>query len=394
MKPVTALSGPRAAALALLPLVLLGALLAWIVASRPGETLSRGGPPVEDVAFQRVELLPGGFDVSIVNDGPDPVTIAQVMVDEAYWSFDQEPAGALRHLRRARLHIPYPWVQGEAHEIKLVTSTGMTFDHVIEVAVETPRPGLRSVALFALMGLYVGVIPVALGLLWYPLLGRLPRAALDFCLALTVGLLLFLLVEALEEGIEAAREVASSYQGVALLSFSALFGYLAIEAFGKWLREGRARVSSAVAVAVLVAVGIGLHNLAEGLAIGAAFALGKVALGTLLIVGFTLHNTTEGLAIVAPIARDRAPVGLLVLLGIVAGGPTVPGAWLGGFLFSPILAVAALGVGAGAIAQVVVQIVRSSVGERAVLEVLRGGTVVGGLLAGAGIMYVTGMMVG
>lgn len=391
MRPVPPL---RAAAVAVFPIALLGLLVAAIVASRPERTLSRGAPPVEDISFQRVELHANGIELHVVNNGPDPVRIAQVMVDEAYWAFEQRPAGTLRHLERATIRIPYPWVQGEAHEVKLVTSTGVTFDHAIEVAVETPRPGLRELALFALVGLYVGVIPVALGLLWYPLLGRLGRGSLDFAIALTVGLLLFLLVESLREGLEAGAEVASSYQGVALLAFAVLFGYLAIEAFGAWLRKGRARVGTHAAVALLVAVGIGLHNFAEGLAIGAAFALGRATLGTLLIVGFTLHNTTEGLAIVAPLARERAPLALLALLGVVAGAPTIPGAWLGGFLFSPILAVASLGAGAGAIAQVVVQIFRSSAGERTVAECLRSGAVAGGLFAGAGIMYLTGMIVG
>jgi zinc transporter ZupT len=385
---------PRSIGLALLPLGLLGLLLAAIVGSRPERAFGRAAPPVEDLAFQRVVLGPEGIEVHVVNNGPDPVEIAQVIVDEAYWSFEQEPARPLGHLERARIRIPYPWVKGEAHEVKLLSSTGLTFAHTIEVALETPRPGLRDLALFALVGTYVGVIPVVLGLLWYPLLGRLPRKAADFTIALTVGLLLFLLVESLREGFEEASRIASSFQGVALLSFSALFGFLAIEGLGVWLRRRWTGLGAPRALALLVSVGIGLHNFAEGLAIGAAFALGRAALGTLLIVGFTLHNTTEGLAIVAPLARQRAPLSLLAALGLVAGGPTIPGAWLGGFLFSPLLAVAALGAGAGAIGQVLVAIVRSSVGERSVGEAARSGAVAGGLAAGAAVMYLTGMIVG
>jgi zinc transporter ZupT len=145
-------------------------------------------------------------------------------------------------------------------------------------------------------------------------------------------------------------------------------------------------------LALLIAIGIGLHNFGEGLAIGAAFALGEAALGTLLIVGFTLHNTTEGLAILSPIARERPSLALLARLGIIGGAPTIAGAWLGGFVYSPVAAVLCLGLGAGAIAQVVHQLSRQ----------LSGGTstafasprIALGLLAGFAVMYGTGMLVG
>jgi zinc transporter, ZIP family len=143
--------------------------------------------------------------------------------------------------------------------------------------------------------------------------------------------------------------------------------------------------------AFLVALGIGLHNLGEGLAIGSAYAIGSLALGATLVVGFALHNTTEGLAIVAPAAREgRVRIMRLVALGVLAGAPAVLGAWVGASAFNPSLAALLFGVGAGAIARVVVQIapqVRDGAGR--LLHPLA----VGGLLSGLVVMYATGLLV-
>jgi len=387
-------AGLRLWLLGLAPLALLAALLAAIVALEPADAIRGEAPPVERLTFQRVELTPDGIAATVLNDGPDPVTIAQVQVDEAYWQFAISPARPLGHLGRARIEIPYPWVEGEAHELRLVTASGVTFDHTVEVAVATPKPSWRFLGVLALIGLYVGVLPVALGLLWYPFVGRLGRRALDFVLALTVGLLAFLLVDAVGDGLEAAAGLAESFQGLALFAFAALFAYLAIEGLGRWLERRQAAAGAAWVLALLVAVGIGLHNFGEGLAIGAAFALGEAALGTLLVVGFTLHNTTEGLAIVAPLARVRTPVARLALLGLIAGAPTIAGAWLGGFVYSPVWSVVFLALGAGAIAQVIAQIARGTAGERKLAALARSAPVIGGLLVGFAVMYATGMLVG
>jgi len=379
--------------LALLPLVLLAGLLAWIVRSGPAEAVRGEAPPVEVLRIQRIELAPEQITVSVLNDGPDPAKIAQVQVDDAYWSFAQEPAGELRHLGRARLRIPYPWVKGEAHVVQLVTSTGVTFKREIPVAVATPRPSWRSLWVFALIGIYVGVVPVALGLLWYPLAGRLGPRAMDFLLALTLGLLLFLLVDALHEGFEVASGLAQAFQGVALLVFGTGAAYLALEALGGWLSRRKGGLGGAWVTALLLATGIGLHNFGEGLSIGAALALGERALGTLLILGFTLHNTTEGLAIIAPIAKSRVPVRRLFLLGLIGGVPTIAGAWLGGFVYSPVWSVLFLGLGAGAIAQVIVQITRGVAGGRPLAAYLRSAPAVAGFFTGFAVMYGTGMLV-
>ena len=391
--------------LGLAPLVLLAALLAWIIGYGPSQMLQTTPvPPVERLAVTRTVLTPSGIELSVLNDGPDEVTIAQVMVDDAFWTFAASDGQKLRHLGRTTLSIPYPWVAGEAHVVRLLTATGVTFDHEIPVAVETPRPSARFFGVFALVGLYVGVIPVAIGLLWYPLIGQVGRRGLQFLMALTIGLLGYLLVDSAHDGLEIAAALPGSLQGTALFVFGACAAYLALDLVGAFLSRRRqaqaapAGVAAGWVLAMLIAIGIGLHNFGEGLAIGSAFALGELALGTLLIVGFTLHNTTEGLAIIAPLARSepvgRLPLGRLVQLGLVGGVPTILGAWLGAFVNSPLMAVLFLALGVGAIVQVTRQILAHSAGDRGIRSYFREAHVVGGLAAGVLVMYVTGLIVG
>ena len=384
---------------ALLPLVLLGGLLALIVRSGPADAV-RGAdhPPVERLTFQRVTLEPGEIVVSLMNDGPDEVTIAQVQVDEAFWTFTANNGTVLGHLGRTTLRLPYPWVEGEAHLVKVLTSTGTPFEHEIAVAVETPRPTARFFGVFTLIGLYVGVIPVIIGLLWFPFMARASSRSLDFLLALTIGLLAFLLVDGAHDGIESAALLPESFQGAVLFVLAAAGSYLLLEGIGAWLKSRRQAAGGhgGWVLAMLIAVGIGLHNFGEGLAIGSSFALGEIALGTLLIVGFTLHNTTEGLAIVAPLARERQRVAAwdLLKLGLIGGVPTIAGAWLGGFVYSPVWAVLFLAIGVGAIAQVIGQIARQMAREGTPAVAMARGPVLAGLAAGFAVMYVTGMLVG
>lgn len=391
--------------MALLPLAILAALLVVIVRSRPGDAVrAANAPPVERLTFQRVTLEPGAIVATVLNDGPDDITIAQVQVDDAFWTFQTDRGQSLRHLGRTTLTIPYPWVEGDAHVVRVLTSTGTPFEHEIPVAVATPTANGRFLGVFTLIGLYVGVLPVAIGLLWFPVLSRLSSRGMDFLLALTVGLLLFLLVDGAEEGLEAAGGLPGSFQGGVLFVLAAGAAYLVLEWVGGVLKARRpptapgasGRASKGWVLALLIAIGIGLHNFGEGLAIGSAFALGEATLGALLIVGFALHNTTEGLAIVAPLAKERQKVGLvdLMKLGLIGGVPTIAGAWLGGLVYSPVWSVLFLALGVGAIAQVTLQIAQqiSRGDERA--RAFTSTPVLGGLLAGFAVMYVTGMLVG
>jgi hypothetical protein len=254
-------------------------------------------------------------------------------------------------LQRARLDVPYPWVEGETHHVTLLTRSGVPFEHTIAVATTTPAFGWNRLVAFALLGLYVGVVPISLGLLFHPYLRTLGRRGLNFLLALTLGLLAFLLVDTLQEGLELAATAAGAFQASALVWLAALLSFLTLFAMGR--RRGR---PEGAALAYFLALGIGLHNLGEGLAIGAAYAIGQVALGSFLVVGFTLHNVTEGIGIAAPLARSRVRFGTFVALAALAGLPAVLGTWFGVFAFEARWAALALGFGAGAILQVLVEV--------------------------------------
>jgi ZIP family zinc transporter len=275
----------------------------------------------------------------------------------------------LPRLGRATLHIPYQWIYAEPHRILLVTSTGLTFEGQVPVATLTPQPGQREFMGYGLLGVYVGIIPVTLGLLWYPVMKRMEHRWLGFILALTVGLLVFLLMDTFLEILEIGAELPGVFQGVPLALFAALLTWLAIVAVSarQSRRDEKAKTTrvNGAYLAVLIALSIGLHNFGEGLAVGAAFALGEAALGSFLVIGFILHNITEGIGIAAPLVPNRrseddlhhAPSLLtFASLALLAGFPAVLGAWIGGFAFSPLLGTIFLGIGLGAIWQVIVEV--------------------------------------
>ena len=348
---------------------------------------------MEDVTVERTVLRPGEIEMTLRNDGPDPVAIEQVAISDSYVPFatsDQE----IGRLESATLTMTYPWIEGEAYDVFILTSTGGTIEHEIPVAVETPEADTSFFGLMALLGVYVGVIPVAMGMLWLPFVRRIDPGWIRFLLAFTIGLLVFLGVDATLEGLEIAGEGPQAFGGAALVFLGALSAFLALAAVDGWLAKRRKSAGSGAAagayLALLVAIGIGLHNLGEGLAIGSAYAGGALALGAFLVVGFALHNTTEGLAIVAPMASARPRLGRLVLLGLIAGAPAILGAWVGAAAFNSSVVAFLLGVGAGAIAQVVVAILPSVRDESG--RALDHLTALG-MLAGVAALYLTSLLV-
>ena len=379
--------------LGLVPLALMAAIVvAFAVLGAPGLG-DRRGPPAEDLVVDKIVLHPGLIEVTVRNDGPDAVAVEQVIVNDGFANFTSKYDSVSR-LAADTLKIEYPWIEGEAYEVALLTSTGGTITAEIPVAVETPEAGADFYGLMALLGTYVGVIPVLLGMLWLPLLRRSSPIVLRVLMAFTIGLLLFLAIDALLEGTEVANEGSQAFGGASLVYLGAVIGYLTLSGVDVYMRsrgeKGEGRKASGLYLALLVAIGIGLHNLGEGLAIGAAYAGGALALGALLVIGFAVHNTTEGLAVVAPIAKNRPSLLRLVGLGLIAGAPAIIGAWIGASAFNGSLVAFLLGVGAGAIAQVIVQLapfIRDEAGRYLYPKSAAG------LVAGIGVLYLTSLLI-
>jgi zinc transporter ZupT len=354
---------------------------------------ARTGPLIEDLAVERSVLHAGEIQLTIRNDGPDAVKIAQVSVNDAYVAFRAD-ATEVGRLEATTLTIPYDWIEGEGYEIFMLTSTGGTIEHVIPVATETPEADAGFFGLMALLGLYVGVIPISLGMLWLPLVRRIDARWVQVLMAVTIGLLAFLAIDATQEGAEVAREGSQAFGGATLVFLGALAAYLALAGIDGFMRARGKRASAAGAggtyLALMIALGIGLHNLGEGLAIGSAYAVGALALGTFLVVGFAIHNTTEGLAIVAPLANRPPGLVRLAGLGVIAGTPAIIGTFIGASAFTSSVAALLLGAGAGAIAQVVQQLVPAIRDHDG--RALNAASVAG-ILAGLALLYVTSLLV-
>jgi zinc transporter ZupT len=376
--------------LTLVPLALLVLLVGGFLTLRPLDRLTSDVPAIETLVVERTALDQEGISVWVRAGGSAPLSIAQVQVDGAYWQFEQVPSGPLGRLESARIDIPYPWVAGETHHLVFITSSGITFDHTIDVALPTPALSMGDLLAYGVVGLFVGVVPVTLGLMFFPALRGVSRRGLEFVLALTVGLLVFLLIDTLEEGLEVAAGAASSLQASAVVWLTALVTCLGLLVAGRRSSEAPA----GTALATFIALGIGIHNLGEGLVIGASFATGEAALASFLVVGFTLHNVTEGIGIAAPMTERRPSLAVFAALAALAGLPAVLGTWGGAFAFSPHWAALCFGVGAGAILQVVIEV--SAYLHRTAQRAGQSGlslTALLGFVAGLAIMYATALLV-
>jgi zinc transporter ZupT len=378
---------------ALVPVVLLAVAVSLVVSQgdRVVDLLGGTPPPADEFDVRRVEFREGEIRILVRNPQRDDLTIASVAVDDAIVPFTLDGPATLGRLRSSTILVPYDWVPDDPITVGVTSSTGIETVEEIPAAVLTPEPSARGFLGYGLIGLLVGVVPVALGLLWLPSLRRADPRWIAAFMALTAGLLTFLGVDALDEAMALQAALPASLGGPGLVLLGVAASALGMTFLSARLARGRAGMTG-LALALLVALGIGVHNFGEGLAIGTSFALGELQLGTFLVIGFMVHNVTEGLGIAAPASRARVTVAQLVGLALVAGTPAILGAWLGGYASNDVLAALFFGIAAGAAFQVVFEVGRYV--ARTAPGGLRSGWVIGGFVAGIAAMWATGLLIG
>lgn len=375
----------------LLPIALLAGVIALFLSTGGGLEL-QSLAPVESLSIERYTLEAGRIEIYVRNTGPQEITLAQAIVNAAVWPFEVTPGATIPRLGRAVVRLNYPWSYGEAYEVTLFSANAIAFGLEIPLALPTAQPSTRMLLGFTLIGLYVGVIPIFLGFVWLPALRQLGRHWMVFLMAITAGLLIFLGLDTLVEALEMAAKVGGPFQGIGLVGIGGVATFMLLEAISqRQHRAGHDEASQRVWLAYMIAAGIGLHNLGEGLAIGAAYNVGKIALGAFLVVGFIIQNITEGLGIIAPILRQRPRLGQLTLLGLIGGAPAIAGAWVGGFAPSPVLGVVFFAIGVGAIFEVVYEVARLI--QKDIARQPMPITVFSGVLVGMLLLWVTGLWI-
>jgi len=350
-------NGLKTLGLFLLPIALLVIIIAVFFFTSGAGLNVEPAVPTETLQFDSTSLSPGQFEFHIENTSPQDITIAQININDGITPYTISPGHLIPRLGRATITVPYPWVEGNAYEVTVFSSNSIPFVTSIPVATETKTATGNTLFSFTLIGLYVGVLPVLLGLFWFPALRRLGPRWLMFLMAVTAGLLIFLGLDATNEALEQAREIGGAFQGVGLVGIGIVVTFMLLDAISRrQTGVGRSEAAQRLSVAFLIAVGIGLHNFGEGLAIGASYSVGAASLGTFLVVGFIIQNLTEGLGIIAPVLKDRPAISSLVWMGLIGGAPAIAGTWIGGLVYWQPLSVLFLAIGAGAVFEVVYEI--------------------------------------
>jgi ZIP family zinc transporter len=376
----------------LIPFVFVILMVSFIFG--PGSEILELGVPLPEISIEKVIFIDSEIQAVVRNTGPMPVTIVMADVNDRIQPAAVEPDGYLQRFETATVRIPYEWNVSEPYSIGITLDDGLRFEKIIESATYEISFNTDNALLFAIIGIYVGVIPVMIGLLWYPFIKKIKKQSFHFFLALTAGLLLFLAIDAIDEAIEISNENLSQIFNGNLLIFTVIaLSFLGLYYAGDKLAKNSTKttLSRNVAVALMISIGIGLHNFGEGLAIGASVGLGSIAFTSFLIVGFALHNTTEGIAIASLMSRGKMMIGMLFCLGLIAGVPAIFGTWIGGFQYSPFSIIIFLAIGAGAIFQVLVVLLKWIYDENQ--KTLSNASIISGFIVGIFIMYITSIVI-
>ena len=376
----------------LIPFLFVILLMVYIFG--PGAELLDFGIILPEITIEKIDFVDSEIQATVRNTGHIPVEIVMADINDRIQPAAVEPDRFLERFETTLVRIPFEWNEAEPYTIGITVEDGTRFEKEIEAAAPALELSLDLAIFFTIIGTYVGIIPVMIGLLWLPFIKRISKQKYHFFLALTVGLLLFLAIDSIEEAIEISNEnLADSFNGTLLITTVTVLSFLGLYYSGNKLVEkaGSSKFTKPVAIALMISIGIGLHNFGEGLAIGAALGMGSIAFSTFLIVGFALHNTTEGIAIAAPMSRGKLMIGKLAAMGIIAGSPAIFGAWMGGFVYSPFTSVIFLAIGAGAIFQVIVVIMKWIQEEND--QNLSTIAVVSGIAVGMLVMYLTSILV-
>jgi len=212
------------------------------------------------------------------------------------------------------------------------------------------------------LGIVAGLVPVYLGLLPVPLFRRLSSSKRNLLLSFSIGILLFLFADVTGEGVDLSKLV--NY-GSLLFAAGLIIGVLVpflVSTQRHSIKDpsNNSNIASKSLTVYIISFAIGMHNLGEGLALGASYATGQLALTTLLVVGFALHNGTEGIAISGPVSDIPVRLRELLLMGFLAGFPTVVGSVIGSLFYSDFAGALFFSIAAGALLYVVVELLRSS----------------------------------
>ena len=383
-KPVLAIS-------AIAPIVLLAIMIAFLLG--PASSFLQFGMVLPEVSIEKVEFTGNEIRATVRNTGPVDVNVVIADVNDRIQPAAIEPDSSLGRFETAVVRIPFDWNEGQPYEIGVTIDDGTRFAKQVDVAFASLEPDVDLFVFLGLIGLLIGVVPIMIGLLWYPFIKKLGKNSFNFFLAFTMGLLIFLGIDAILESVEISENHLSSiFNGELLIATVVILSFLGLYGISKKLTEKTesSKLSKGVTISLMIAVGIGFHNLGEGLAVGAAIALGEVALSTFLIVGFATHNTTEGLAIAAPLTSSKAKIAKMIGLGLIAGVPAIFGTWIGGFSFSPLFTLIFLAIGAGAIFQVVLSIFQY-MKEKS--DLLSNTSLFAGISAGLLVMYLTSVII-